>query len=163
MYNAPYGLHRPRVKSAFLQAKIIGPSMFKTPMFAYDDKGYFVGMSYNIINQREKDFSLYSLLGILNSKYAACWFWQNAKHRGVGVDVGVAKLEEFPLPKYPLSDIMLEIERYVRDIITDKNKISLHAIHIDKLVYHLYNLTYDEILIVDPETPITREEYEKIE
>ena len=26
--------------------------------------------------------------------------------------------------------------------------------------YKLYNLTYDEVLIVDPETPITREEYE---
>ena len=24
-----------------------------------------------------------------------------------------------------------------------------------------YTLTYDEVLIVDPETPITREEYEK--
>ena len=27
-------------------------------------------------------------------------------------------------------------------------------------IYHLYNLTYDEVLIVDPETPISREEYE---
>lgn len=32
---------------------------------------------------------------------------------------------------------------------------------IDLLVYHLYGLNYDEVLIVDPETPITREEYEK--
>ena len=32
---------------------------------------------------------------------------------------------------------------------------------IDRLVYQLYGLTYDEVLIVDPETPITREEYEK--
>ena len=31
---------------------------------------------------------------------------------------------------------------------------------IDFLVYHLYGLTYDEVLIVDPDTPITREEYE---
>ena len=31
---------------------------------------------------------------------------------------------------------------------------------IDRLVYQLYGLTYDEVLIVDPETPITREEYE---
>ena len=31
---------------------------------------------------------------------------------------------------------------------------------IDCLVYHLYGLTYEEVLIVDPETPITREEYE---
>ena len=31
---------------------------------------------------------------------------------------------------------------------------------IDFLVYHLYGLTYDEVLIVDPDTPISREEYE---
>ena len=32
---------------------------------------------------------------------------------------------------------------------------------IDFFVYRLYSLTYDEVLIVDPNTPITREEYEK--
>jgi hypothetical protein len=32
---------------------------------------------------------------------------------------------------------------------------------IDLRVYKLYGLTYDEVLIVDPETPIMREEYEK--
>ena len=31
---------------------------------------------------------------------------------------------------------------------------------IDFHVYHLYGLTYDEVLIVDPKTSITREEYE---
>lgn len=31
---------------------------------------------------------------------------------------------------------------------------------IDKMVYHLYGLTYDEVLIVDPDTPIRREDYE---
>ena len=30
---------------------------------------------------------------------------------------------------------------------------------LDLLVYHLYGLTYDEVLIVDPDTPIMREEY----
>ena len=32
---------------------------------------------------------------------------------------------------------------------------------IDQRVYDLYGLTYDEVLTVDPETPIMREEYEK--
>lgn len=32
---------------------------------------------------------------------------------------------------------------------------------IDILVHHLYGLTYDEILVVDPQTTITREEYEE--
>ena len=30
----------------------------------------------------------------------------------------------------------------------------------DRLVYHLYSLNYDEVLIVDLKTPITREVYE---
>lgn len=32
---------------------------------------------------------------------------------------------------------------------------------IDFLVYKLYGLSYDEVLVVDPETGITREEYER--
>ena len=31
---------------------------------------------------------------------------------------------------------------------------------IDRLVYHLYGLTYDEVLIIDPTPPFTRDEYE---
>lgn len=31
---------------------------------------------------------------------------------------------------------------------------------INRLVYHLYGLTYDEVKIVDPETPIIEEEYD---
>ena len=40
------------------------------------------------------------------------------------------------------------------DVTSDESEI-------DILVYRLYGLTYDEVLIVDPETPITREEYER--
>ena len=31
---------------------------------------------------------------------------------------------------------------------------------LDLAIYHLYGLTYDEVLIVDPQTSIKREEYE---
>ena len=40
------------------------------------------------------------------------------------------------------------------DILSIENEI-------DFFVYHLYNLTYDEVLIIDPETPIMREDYEE--
>ena len=30
---------------------------------------------------------------------------------------------------------------------------------IDNIVYHLYGLTYDEVLIIDPQTPITLYQY----
>ena len=36
-------------------------------------------------------------------------------------------------------------------------------IEIDFIVYKLYKLNYDEILIIDPETSITKEEYEAMD
>ena len=49
------------------------------------------------------------------------------------------------------------IETKKNDYIADTSALENQ---IDFLVYHLYGLTYDEVLIVDPETPISREEYE---
>ena len=43
----------------------------------------------------------------------------------------------------------------------DNDKLEQVKRDIDKTIYHLYHLTYDEILIIDPETPIKREEYVK--
>lgn len=52
----------------------------------------------------------------------------------------------------------------VDNILNHKEELNVDKIAqeilIDKMVYQLYGLTYDEVLIVDPETPITHEEYE---
>jgi hypothetical protein len=48
------------------------------------------------------------------------------------------------------------LEAKTSDVITDT---SVFEANIDLLVYHLYGLSYDEVLIIDPETPITRDEY----
>lgn len=40
------------------------------------------------------------------------------------------------------------------------NDTTILETEIDRLVYKLYGLTYDEVLIVDPGTPITCEECE---
>ena len=45
-------------------------------------------------------------------------------------------------------------------VIEENTDTSTLENEIDKQVYHLYGLTYDEVLVVDPDTPITREEYE---
>lgn len=57
-----------------------------------------------------------------------------------------------------------EWEEYFNDYRTECRKLSEQIEEtdreIDLRVYKLYGLTYDEVLIVDAETPITREEYE---
>ena len=71
-----------------------------------------------------------------------------------------AYIKPFPIPSdMVLSKKSFEIERLVKAIEQEKDTSALEN-QIDFLVYHLYGLTYDEVLIVDPETPISREEYE---
>lgn len=156
--NKPYGLHRPRIKTTFVSKKIIGPSMFKTPTFAIDNNGIYAGMSYNIVvpfNSEDIEW----ILAILNSKYAEHWFNNNAKHREVGNDVGVEKLRSFPMPtKHSIS--LNQLKRLVLLIMDGKQELRELETEIDHIVYHLYDLTYDEVLIIDPETPITHKEYE---
>lgn len=57
------------------------------------------------------------------------------------------------------------IKNLVDDILNKKEEdpqadTSTLENEVDKKVYHLYGLTFDEVIIVDPDTPITREEYE---
>ena len=51
-------------------------------------------------------------------------------------------------------------EKIVDIILSKKSFDAGDKYKIDLLVYHLYGLTYDEVLVVDPETAITQEEYE---
>ena len=149
--NAPYGIHRPRKIEAFLGKKIIGPSMFKNNQYTLDSDGYFVGMSFNVINQLDEQYSLEFLLALLNSKFAQYWFYSNGKHRGAGVDIGVDKLREFPLPKIDRSE-REAIAKIALLIIDEKNKggdTKELEFAIDKKVYEFYALSPEEIALVE--------------
>jgi hypothetical protein len=47
-----------------------------------------------------------------------------------------------------------------KDVLSDITRLEKD---IDVITYHLYNITYDEILAIDPETTITAEEYNNYE
>ena len=66
------------------------------------------------------------------------------------------------------NDRFIELKNIIGELVSkiidlkDDNECSYNSLEqeIDHIVYHLYDLSYDEVLVVDPETPITREEYE---
>jgi adenine-specific DNA-methyltransferase len=97
--NAPYGLHRPRDNKYFESPKVICKGMFLTPEFCFDDEKYYVGFSFSVIIQKDKNYDLKYLLGLLNSSFGRDWFNSNGKKRGVGVDIGVAVFRNFPILK----------------------------------------------------------------
>lgn len=145
--NRPYGIHRARENDIFIaNEKVVGPSMFESPQFCLDNKGWYYGMSYNLINStKDSPFSLKVLVGILNSSFAKEWFYKNAKLRGVGVDVGVERLRTFPLPKISENDIK-EIEEIVSKIINHKEKdlncdTTNLEIELDNLINQVYGIS----------------------
>ena len=126
--------------------------MFGKPNFTYDDKNLFVGMSYNVIISKNSTNLLF-ILALLNSSYASDWFYKNAKHRGIGVDVGVDKLRTFPIPtatKEQQQEIITLVDKILaakkQDSFTDTTEWEKL---IDQKVYELYGLTEDEIAIVE--------------
>ncbi len=115
-------------------------------------KKLFVGMSYNIITSKKNTNLLY-VLGLLNSTFGKSWFYNNAKHRGIGVDVGVEKLRQFPIPNSN-TEQENKIIHIVEKINAAKNAnssadTSALEEEIDNLVYKLYELTDEEISIIE--------------
>ncbi|WP_339918210.1 DUF7149 domain-containing protein [Yeosuana marina] len=153
--NAPYGLHRDRSSKVnpFDIPKLICPGMFKFPNFTYDDKQYYVGFSFSVIWQKNKDYDLKYLLGIMNSKLGEYWFNTNGKKRGVGVDIGVKVFRQFPVKKASLDEQGVIIN-LVDKVLSIKNEnlntdTKLLENEIDQMVYKLYGLTDEEISIVE--------------
>ena len=119
------------------------------------------GDSCNLMFSKNSQYDNKFVLAILNSKAVNYYFkfYNQTNH----VPIGEVRKIPFPdstlVQRNRLISIVDEIFSIRRTSLNTDTL--LQEQEIDRIVYHLYGLTYDEVLIVDPETPITREEYEK--
>ena len=162
-----YALHRSRDIQMFEQPKIITAEISYGCNMTYDTTYmYHATTCYTILlNERNNEKSL-AFLGLFNSRLL--WYFLSETGnvlRGGYFRFKTKYLEPFPIPEIPddVADLLSKKVQTVLDAksvdITAETKTIENEINL--LVYHLYGLTYDEALVVDPETPITREEYEK--
>jgi len=129
--NGPFGLHRPRESRYFDSPKIIFKSMFSEPECSYDDQRIYFGLSFSSIIEKNGQHGLKYLLAILNSKLAKFWYYSYGKLRGSGVDIGVGKLNQFPIK---FSDFTSKVESLVDSIIYLSNPI------MPQLITHTSNI-----------------------
>ena len=127
----------------------------------YSAYGLMVGTAID-----DNDAFLYYACMLLNSKLLTFYAIRKEilrKGNKATPHVGVKGLLSIPIP-IVTSALLEEVQEKVIHITNLKrehfNESFVLENDLDILVYHLYGLTYDEVLIVDPETPITREEYE---
>lgn len=161
--NKPYGLHRARDPRFFSGSKIICQrKCAELPIFSYSDGECYLTQTFNIIKTNR--VNLRYLTGLLNSKLIAFWLRNRGKMQGLNYQLDKEPLQQIPIP-VPEIEVQTRIGYLVDEIIVRKSANENASIQdvenqIDNIVYHLYDLTYDEVLIVDSNTPITREQYE---
>lgn len=124
-------------------------------------KGVILGDSCNYIlpKANQLSLSLHAALAVVNSKVVNFYFkfYNQTNH----VPIGEFKQIPFPVISETIQNRLCQIVNTIMRIKSQDTKadISSYEEDIDLIVYHLYNLSYSEILIVDPETTITEEEY----
>jgi len=142
---------------------------FRKGEFALDNNKMFLSSNEYMIVGKNLKF----ILAILNSKLA--YKYQTFISNNLSLQTTIAQKDIFinlPIPPITLANktIVETIESRVEQILSSKQQkpqadTSDLENQIDIMVYKLYDLTYDEVKIIDPEIEkiISQEEYDKIE
>lgn len=109
----------------------------------------------------------YFLLALLNSKFLRGQYTNSVKETGrVFPQVKLEKLKPLPIKiisiekQKPFIEICKKIENVI--LTNDKADISELEIDLNSRVYKLYEITYCEVKVIDPEFPISESEYAAI-
>lgn len=137
--------------------KILVRQVGSTPVCGIDTNGYAVLNSAFIIVPFR--INPYALLGLLNSKVLK-YYWSNKfeDKRKAFPKIKGGFLELLPIKCFNNEDFNLLIERIVSNYQVGAN-CEKEINEMNRIVYKLYNLSYEDVLIIDPDTPITEEEY----
>ena len=163
--NQPwYTLLWPRDSQIFSPIpKIVTSYRPKFNSFCYTEAQFYSGTdTYFIVNPRKN--SLKFILGIINSKLSLIWLKNKGKIKGGVLEMTGDTIEQMIVPKIdsPLSkQNQNDIESIVNQILavtnsegysqnpTKQTKVKALEAEIDQLVYKLYDLTPEEIKIVE--------------
>ena len=154
--NKPYGLHRARDEKFFTGSprivalrKCVGE-----PKFSYVDFDCYVSATFYVIKTQR--INVKYLTAILNSKLIAFWLKHKGKMQGNNYQI-----DKEPLLNIPIVDTNSKNKKLADELINlvdeilkakeqDKNANTQELENkINSLVYKLYNLTEDEIKIIE--------------
>ena len=105
------------------------------------------------------------LTALLNSKLIEYWLRKKGKMQGNNYQIDKEPLLEIPIYK-PSDKIQESVGIIVAKIIAlksdEKDSVKLEK-QIDKIVYKLYDMSYDDVKIIDPEFELSKKEYDAIQ
>ncbi|TRZ77697.1 hypothetical protein D4R87_02215, partial [bacterium] len=152
-----------RDKNLFVGEKIVSPQRSYENKFAFNSSEWFASADVYFITKIDENIKLKYVLALLNSKIYYIWLYHRGKRKGEMLELLFAPLTEIPIKRISESEQKPFIE-IVDKILTitkssdylentaKKEKVKEYEKQIDQLVYKLYDLTPEEIIIVENST-----------
>jgi adenine-specific DNA-methyltransferase len=155
-----YDLWRSREKEIFEKPKIVAPQRSYKNTFGYNEIPWYASADVYFITEKDKSISLKYILALLNSKLYYLWLYHRGKRKGDMLELYQKPLSEIPIKiipepeQKPFIDLVNQILSLIQspDYETDQTKqakVKKLEKEIDKLVYKLYDLTEEEIRIIE--------------
>ncbi|GAA8821039.1 class I SAM-dependent DNA methyltransferase [Helicobacter pylori] len=153
--DTPYHLRNCAYLEDFEKEKIVYPCiMAKEPCFVYEEKGFYAPAPANIITGDKTEIKY--ITALLNSK--CIYFAMRKFYMGGGIEgeLKTNNLEKIPIPKITsknqeLADKITDGTKQILALKEKDPKANTQKLEkeIDALVYQLYNLTDEEIKIIE--------------
>ena len=144
----------------FQKPKIIWGKLCDFAKFTYDTSGHYLLNTVLFMIGEDLQY----LLAVMGSKPCQWYFDQIATTNGMGTNEWINnRVEKLSVPM-PTSAVKSKAENLVTKILAAKatsataDTTALEA-EIDVLVYHLYGLKYEEVLLVEPEFGMSKTAY----
>lgn len=146
--NKPYGIHRARNESFFKGEKILSlRKCVDRPVFSYVKFDSYVNQAFYVIKTNR--ISLKYLTLLLNSKLITFWLKYKGKMQGSNYQIDKESILEIPIKNI---QNVSSFEQKANEIIKAKEQgldTTELETEVDQMVYKLYELTDDEIAIIE--------------
>ncbi|MBC8527169.1 MAG: N-6 DNA methylase [Candidatus Cloacimonetes bacterium] len=154
-----------RKKEIFLNEKIITAQNSSTLKGTIDSNQFFVSNSIHSTYLKEEYKNLYDLkyiLALINSTLIN-YYHNSLRLKGTDLhpQILIKNLKKLPIKEIPekmQKPFIYKVEKIISLKKAGKDTTDLEN-QIDVMVYKLYELTYEEVKIVDPEILLTKEEF----
>jgi adenine-specific DNA-methyltransferase len=142
-----------RTLSVFTGKKIVCPQRSYENTFAFNDVPWHANTDVYFITEKRKNVDLKFVLSLLNSKVFYAWLYHKGQRKGEMLELLYTPLMQIPI-KCPSPSDQIPFIKAVNSIISTKQRNPLSDTkslerEIDRLVYELYELTPEEIAIVE--------------
>ncbi|MCX6307963.1 MAG: hypothetical protein NTY32_03705, partial [Bacteroidia bacterium] len=158
--NNYFVLFTPKKESYFNGEKIVAPYRCKTNYFAYSDKPFYGSKDIAYILPKNRDFKLKYLTCILNSNLIYHWLYLKGKRKGEMLEMYAKPLSDIPIKNSDYQKTFINLHDKIVQLKSERKSTTALEKEIDVLVYHLYELSYEEVKVVDPAFWLSAEEYE---